>query len=55
MYILRCMGSKFYVKFARVPVKYDTIFWTHILQNMHFTDLYLCVIYDIFELWRHKP
>ena len=23
--------------------------------NMHFTDFYFCVIFDIFELWRHKP
>ena len=27
----------------------------HISQNMYFTDFILFVIYDILELWRHKP
>ena len=38
MHILRCMGSKFCVKFQRCPLKFHTKFWTHTLQNMHFTE-----------------
>ena len=37
MYILRCMGSKFCVKFQRCPLKFHTKFWTHTPQNFHFT------------------
>ena len=37
------MGSKFCVKFQRAPLKFHTKFWTHTLQNMHFTVLYFCV------------
>ena len=37
MYILRCMGSKFCVKFQRCPLKFHTKFWTHTPQNIHFT------------------
>ena len=37
MHILRCMGSKFCVKFQRAPLKFRTKFWTHTPQNMHFT------------------
>ena len=33
IHILRCMGSKFCVKFQRARTK----FWTHAPQNMHFT------------------
>ena len=36
MHILRCMGSKFCVKFQRCPLKSHTKFWTHTPQNMHF-------------------
>ena len=36
MHILRCMGSKFCVKFQRCPLKFHTKFWTHTPQNMHF-------------------
>ena len=43
MHILRCMGSKFNVKFQRAPLKFHTKFWTHTPQNMHFTVLYFCV------------
>ena len=35
MHILRCMGSKFCVKFQRCPLKFHTKFWTHTSQNMH--------------------
>ena len=29
---------------------------SHTAKHMHFTDLnFLCVIYDIFLLWRYKP
>ena len=37
IHILRCMGSKFCVKFQRFPLKFHTKFWTHTTQNMHFT------------------
>ena len=37
MHILRCMGSKFCVKFQRCPLKFYTKFWTHTPQYMHFT------------------
>ena len=37
MHILRCMGSKFCVKFQRCPLKFHTKFWTHTTQDMHFT------------------
>ena len=40
MHILRCMGSKFRVKFQRCPLKFHTKFWTHAPQNMHFTRWY---------------
>ena len=40
MHILRCMGSKFCVKFQRCPLKFHTKFWTHTPQNMHFTRWY---------------
>ena len=43
MHILRCMGSKFCVKFQRAPLKFRTKFWTHTPQNVHFTVLYFCV------------
>ena len=36
MHILRCLGSKFCVKFQRCPLKFHTKFWTHTPQNMHF-------------------
>ena len=37
MHILRCMGSKFCVKFQRCPLKFHTKFWTHTPQNMNVT------------------
>ena len=37
IHILRCMGSKFCVKFQRFLLKFHTKFWTHTTQNMHFT------------------
>ena len=37
------MGSKFCVKFQRVPLKFHTKFWTHTPQNMHSTVFYFCV------------
>ena len=43
MHILRCMGSKFCVKFQRAPLKFHTKFWTHTPQNMHFAVFYFCV------------
>ena len=42
MDILRCMGSKFSVKFQRAPLKFHTKFWTHTPQNIHFTVFYFC-------------
>ena len=43
MHILRCMGSKFRVKFQRPPLKFHTKFWTHTPQNVHFTVFIFCV------------
>ena len=43
MHILRCMCSKFCVKFQRAPLKFHTKFWTHTPQNMHFTVFNFCV------------
>ena len=43
MHILRCMGSKFCVKFQRAPLKFHTKFWTHTPQNVHFTIFIFCV------------
>ena len=43
MHILRCMGSKFWVKFQRAPLKFHTKFWTHTPQNMHFTFFNICL------------
>ena len=43
MHILRCMGSKFCVKFQRAPLKFHTKFWTHTPQNVHFTVFYFCL------------
>ena len=43
MHILRCMGSKFCVKFQRAPLKFHTKFWTHTPQNVHFTVMYFCL------------
>ena len=43
MHFLRCMGSKFCVKFQRAPLKFHTKFWTHTPQNMNFTVFYFCV------------
>ena len=37
IHVLRCMGSKFCVKFQRCPLKFHTKFWTHTPQKMHFT------------------
>ena len=37
MHILRCMGSKFCVKFQKCPLKFHTKFWTHTPQNMNVT------------------
>ena len=42
MRILRCMGSKFYVKFRRASLKFHTKFWTHTPQIMHFTVFNFC-------------
>ena len=43
MHILRCMGSKFCVKFQRAPLKFHAKFWTHTPQNVHFTIFIFCV------------
>ena len=48
MHILRCMGSKFCVKFQRAPLKFNAKFWTHTPQNMHFTVSYFCVWVTIY-------
>ena len=37
IHILRCMGSKFCVKFQRCPLIFHTKLWTHTPQNMHLT------------------
>ena len=50
MCILQCMGSKFCVKFQRCPLKFHTIFLTHVPQNVHFTSVENLTIYDIIEL-----
>ena len=39
MHILRCMGSKFCMKFQRCPLKFHTKFWTHTPQDMHLYDV----------------
>ena len=44
MNILRCMGSKFCMKFQRCPLKFHTKFWTHTPQNMHLR---------VFKNWRN--
>ena len=37
-------------------MKFHTKFVTDTRQILHFIlHLYLCVIHDIFEIWRHKP
>ena len=55
MHILRCMGSKFCVKFQRAPLQFHIKFLTHTPQNVHFiVFIFLRVSYDIFELWRHE-
>ena len=41
MHILRCMGSKSCEKFHRAHLEFDAKFWTHIFQNMHFTEFYI--------------
>ena len=43
MHILRCMGSKFRVKFQWAPLKFHTKSWTHTRQNVHFTVFNFCV------------
>ena len=55
MHILCCLGSNFFMNFQRAPFKFHTKFWTHKSQNMRFIDFNFFVIYDILELWRHKP
>ena len=54
MYILRCMGSKFCVKFQGYPLKFHTKVWTHTPQNMHFTGDKFFTTKDILELWHIK-
>ena len=44
MHVLRCLGSKFCVKFRRAPWKFHTKFWNHTPQNMHFTLLCFCIL-----------
>ena len=46
MRILPCLGSNFYVKLRRCPLKSHTDFWTHIPENMHFT-----MFQNFVELW----
>ena len=48
IHFLWCMGSKFCVKFQRVPLKFHTKFWSHISQNVHITDFH-------FSLWLMIP
>ena len=48
MHILRCMGSKFCVKFQRAPLKFHSKFWTHTSQNKHFTVCNFCVWVTIY-------
>ena len=61
MHILRCMGSKFCMKFQRCPLKFHTKFWTHTPQNMHFMrcwkfdDLWYLKSYDILSLSETGP
>ena len=55
MYILRCVGSKFCLKFQRFTLKFHLESLNPYTAQYAFHRLFLCVIYDIFELWRHKP
>ena len=48
MNILRCMASRFYVKFQRAPLKLHTKFWTHTPQSMHFTNFCFWVWFTIY-------
>ena len=43
MHILRCMGSKFCVKFQKAPLKFHKKLLTHTSPNMHFTVFNFCV------------
>ena len=47
MHIVRCMGSKFSMKFQREPLKFHTKFWIHTLHKIHFTDFYFCMWFMI--------
>ena len=42
------MGLNVFVKFQIAPLKFHTKFWTHRLQDMHFTDFYFCAWFTIF-------
>ena len=61
MHILRCMSTKFCVKFQRCPLKFHTKFWTHTPQNMYFMrcwkfdDLWYLKSYDILSLSETGP
>ena len=44
IHVLRCMGSKFCVKFQRCPLKFHTKFWTHTPQKNAF--------YEVLKIWR---
>ena len=50
MHILRCMGSKFCVKFQRCPMKFHAKSLTHTPRNMHLTRCWNLTIDDILEL-----
>ena len=50
MHILRCMGSKFCVKFQRAPLKFHTKFWTHTPKLAFYWLLFLHVTNDIFDV-----
>ena len=54
MHSLRCKGPKIWAKFQRAPLKFRTKFGINTQQNRHSWRLFLRIIYEIFELWRHK-
>ena len=54
MPILRCMGSKFCVKFQRATFEISHKIFEPIHHKIWILLLYLPVNYDIFELGRHK-
>ena len=56
MHLLPCLDSKCCVKFQRASLKFHTKFLNpYIAKNAFYWLLFFFVVYDILELWRHKP